>query len=240
MAIQRSDHRKRDELRPVKITRNYLEYPEGSVLVEFGRTQVIVTASVEEKVPKFLEGSGRGWVTAEYGMLPRSTQERIPRGRVDGRSYEIQRLVGRSLRAVADLEALGQRTVRVDCDVLQADGGTRSAAITGAYVALFDAFRWMQEREMLARWPLETAVAGVSVGMVDGEPVLDLDYGEDSRAEVDFNVVMTDRGRFVEVQGAAEGEPFRREDLDALLSLSWQGLEKLFALQRAALGLSER
>jgi len=239
MAIKRSDHRKRDELRPVKITRNYLEYPEGSVLVEFGRTQVIVTASVEEKVPKFLEGSGRGWVTAEYGMLPRSTQARIPRGRVDGRSYEIQRLVGRSLRAAVDLEALGQRTVRVDCDVLQADGGTRSAAITGAYVALFDAFRWMQEREMLVRWPLETAVAGVSVGRVEGEPLLDLDYGEDSRAEVDFNVVMTDRGRFVEVQGAAEGEPFRREDLDALLSLSWQGLEKLFALQRAALGLSE-
>ncbi len=236
MTITRAEGRRPEQLRAVKITRDYLEYAEGSVLIEFGKTRLIVSASTEDKVPKFLEGSRQGWVTAEYGMLPKSTRERIPRSRTSGRTYEIQRLIGRSLRAVTDLEAFGERTLHIDCDVIQADGGTRSAAITGAYVALVDAFRFMDKQGMLSRWPLRAAVAAVSVGIVAGVPVLDLDYAEDSQAEVDLNVVMTDQGRFVEVQGTAEGEPFTREDLDRLLALAGQGLEELFASQRDALG----
>lgn len=235
MNTMRSEDRAWDELRAVKVTRNFLEYAEGSVLVEFGKTRVIVSASIEEKVPVFLENSGQGWVTAEYGMLPKSTRDRIPRGRTSGRTYEIQRLIGRSLRAVVDLKAIGPRTMRIDSDVIQADGGTRTAALTGAYVALVDAFRLMERQGMLPRWPMKAAVAAVSVGLVDGRTLLDLDYGEDSRAEVDLNVVMTDQGHYVEVQGTAEGKPFDRSNLDELLSLAGKGLDQLFAIQRKVL-----
>ena len=211
------------------------------MLVEFGETRVLCTASVEERVPGFLKDSGRGWVTAEYGMLPRATNTRTEReaarGKQSGRTQEIQRLIGRSLRAVVDLASLGQRTIQIDCDVLQADGGTRTAAITGSFVALHDAFSFLKKKNLLAAWPIRDHVAAISVGMSGGAPLLDLDYAEDSACGCDLNVVMTGAGRFVEVQGTAEGEPFARADLDALLGLASQGIAQLVAFQKKALGL---
>ena len=229
------------ELRPVRITRQFTKHAEGAVLVEFGDTRVICTASVEERVPPFLKGKGRGWVTAEYGMLPRATHTRMQReasrGRQEGRTMEIQRLIGRALRAVMDLEALGERTVTVDCDVIQADGGTRTAAITGGFVALADAVRHLIGRKQLKKNPLHGQVASVSVGIYRGEPVLDLDYAEDSEAETDMNVVMNDAGAFIEVQGTAEGHAFRMEELQAMLELARAGIGQLLSEQRDALGL---
>ena len=233
--------RKADELRTVRLTRGYTRHAEGSVLVEFGDTKVLCTASVEERVPPFLRDKGRGWVTAEYGMLPRATHTRgdreAARGKQSGRTQEIQRLIGRALRAVVDLPALGQHTLQVDCDVLQADGGTRTAAITGAFVAVHEALGWMRGKGMIATLPVKDFVAAVSVGLVGGVPVLDLDYAEDSACQTDMNVVMTGTGRFVEVQGTAEGEPFARADLDRLLALAAGGIAELVAQQRRALGL---
>ncbi len=225
-----------DALRPVRLTRHYTKHAEGSVLVEFGDTKVICTATVEDRVPRFLKGKNQGWVTAEYGMLPRSTGQRMSReaaqGRQGGRTLEIQRLIGRSLRAVVDLNALGERMVTVDCDVIQADGGTRTAAITGGYVALVDALRAVCDDPGAV---LKGQVASVSVGIVGGAPVLDLDYAEDSTAETDMNVVMDDRGRFIEVQGTAEAHPFTRAELDALLALAAKGIDGLIRLQREVL-----
>jgi ribonuclease PH len=225
----------------VKITRGFTRHAEGSVLVEFGDTRVLCTASVEDRVPGFLKGKGQGWLTAEYGMLPRSTHTRsdreAARGKQSGRTQEIQRLIGRALRAVVDMRALGERTLQFDCDVLQADGGTRTAAITGAFVAAHDAFSWMIARGMIAALPVRDFVAAVSVGVYKGVPVLDLDYPEDSACETDMNVVMTAAGRFVEVQGTAEGEPFSREQMDALLALAGKGITELVAKQKAVLGL---
>ena len=226
----------------MKLTRRYTRHAEGSVLVEFGDTKVLCTASVEEKVPPFLRDSGKGWVTAEYGMLPRATNTRTDReaarGKQSGRTQEIQRLIGRSLRAVIDLAALGQRTVQIDCDVLQADGGTRTASITGAFVALHDAISFLQGKSLIAKSPIRDFVAAVSVGMYQGTPVLDLDYAEDSASDTDMNVVMTGAGRFVEMQGTAEGAPFSRADADALLALAGRGIAELIAHQRRALGVS--
>ncbi|HSS27688.1 MAG TPA: ribonuclease PH [Usitatibacter sp.] len=226
-------------LRPVRFTRRYTRHAEGSVLVEMGETRVLCTASVEEKVPAFLKGKGQGWVTAEYGMLPRATHTRGQReaasGKQSGRTQEIQRLIGRSLRTVTDLVALGERQVSIDCDVLQADGGTRCASITGSMVALADAVSWLREKKLLAVDPLRDFVAAVSVGIVGGEPVLDLDYAEDSSCDTDMNVVMTGRGGIVEIQGTAEREPFSREEMDRLLSLAGSGISQLVALQRKAL-----
>ena len=228
-----------DQLRPVRITRGFTRHAEGSVLVEFGDTRVLVTASVEEGVPGFLRGKGGGWVTAEYGMLPRSTHTRnareAARGKQGGRTLEIQRLIGRSLRAVVDLRALGERTVTLDCDVLQADGGTRTASITGAYVALADAMNALVRRRQLSSSPLHGQVAAISVGIVRGAAVVDLDYAEDSGAETDMNVVMNNGGGFVEVQGTAEGHAFRRHELDRLLDLAAGACDRLFALQVEAL-----
>jgi ribonuclease PH len=227
------------ELRPIRITRGFTRHAEGSVLVEFGETRVLVTASVEDGVPSFLRGKGGGWVTAEYGMLPRATHTRsareAARGKQSGRTLEIQRLIGRSLRAVVDLRALGERTVTLDCDVLQADGGTRTAAITGAYVALADAMDALARRRAVASSPLHGQVAAVSVGIVGGVPVVDLDYAEDSTAETDMNVVMNNGGGFVEVQGTAEGHAFRRHELDALLDLAAAACQQLFAAQAESL-----
>jgi ribonuclease PH len=230
----RSDGRAPDALRPVTVTRDFLVHPEGSVLVEFGTTKVICTASVEDKVPSFLKGQSLGWVTAEYGMLPRSTNTRMSRENrgPSGRSQEIQRLVGRALRAVVNRGKLGERTVWIDCDVMQADGGTRTAAITGAFIALADAVGRIPGVD--AGVVLRDCVAAISVGVVRGQPLLDLDYGEDSTAEVDMNVVMTGGGEFVEVQGTAEQTPFARDRLDALLALAEQGIRRLVALQRQA------
>ncbi len=237
----RPSGRKPDELRAVRIQRGYTRHAEGSVLVEFGDTRVLCTASVEERVPPFLKDSGRGWVTAEYGMLPRSTSTRTEReaarGKQSGRTQEIQRLIGRALRAVVDLSAVGPRTIQIDCDVLQADGGTRTAAITGAFVALHDAFTWLQKKNLLVRLPIKDLVAAVSVGVHQGAAVLDLDYAEDSACGCDMNVVMTGSGRFVEVQGTAEGETFSREEMDALLKLAQTGIAQLVAHQKRALGL---
>ncbi|HKE45881.1 MAG TPA: ribonuclease PH [Steroidobacteraceae bacterium] len=228
-----------DELRPVKITRKFTRHAEGSVLIEFGDTRVLCTASVEESVPSFLRGAEQGWITAEYGMLPRSTHTRTAReaakGKQSGRTQEIQRLIGRSLRAVADLQALGERTITIDCDVLQADGGTRTAAITGGYVALADAIEALIKRRVLTASPLHGQVAAVSVGICGGVPVLDLDYAEDSDAETDMNVVMNNGGGFIEVQGTAEGHAFRRNELDVLLNLAAQGIGQLLAHQLQAL-----
>ena len=227
------------ELRAVRIQRRYTRHAEGSVLVEFGDTRVLCTASVEERVPAFLKEGGRGWVSAEYGMLPRSTNTRTEReaarGRQTGRTQEIQRLIGRALRAVIDLPALGARSVQVDCDVLQADGGTRTAAITGAFVAVHDALTWLQSKKLLAALPVRDFVAAVSVGIYQGVPVLDLDYAEDCACGTDMNVVMTGAGRFVELQGTAEGEPFSRAEVEALLALGEQGITELIAHQRRAL-----
>jgi ribonuclease PH len=228
-----------EELRPLRLTRGFTKHAEGSVLVAFGETQVICTASVSERVPHFLKGRGRGWVTAEYGMLPRATGTRMDReaarGRQGGRTVEIQRLIGRSLRAGVDLEALGERQITLDCDVIQADGGTRTAAITGAYVALCDAVAVLRARGDLQRDPLHGMIASVSVGIYEGTPVLDLDYAEDSNAETDMNVIMNEAGHFIEVQGTAEGHAFRREELDRLLDLAAKGIGEIIAAQRAAL-----
>jgi len=238
----RPSRRRPDELRPIAIDRHYTRHAEGSVLVAFGDTRVICTASLEEGVPGFLRGRGQGWVTAEYGMLPRATHTRTDReaarGRQSGRTQEIQRLIGRSLRAVTDLEKLGERTVKLDCDVIQADGGTRTASVTGAFVALHDAVGTLIEGGVLPASPIRDFVAAVSVGLVEGVPVLDLDYAEDSDCETDMNVVMTGSGGFVEVQGTAEGAPFSAAQMAALLALAKQGIAELIARQKAALGLS--
>ncbi len=235
----RPSGRARDELRDVSIERHYTRHAEGSVLVSFGDTRVICTASVEERVPPFLRGRGQGWVTAEYGMLPRATGERsareAARGRQGGRTLEIQRLIGRSLRSVVDLAALGECTVTLDCDVMQADGGTRTAAITGSYVALVDAMRTIERARRIAASPIHGQVAAVSVGIFQGQPVLDLDYAEDKEAETDLNVVMNDNGGFIEIQGTAEGHAFRRDELDAMLTLAEGGVATLIELQRDAL-----
>jgi ribonuclease PH len=237
----RPSGRKADELRPVRIQRGFTRHAEGSVLVEFGDTRVLCTASVEERVPGFLKDSGRGWVTAEYGMLPRSTNTRTDReaarGKQSGRTQEIQRLIGRALRAVTDLGSLGPRSIQIDCDVLQADGGTRTAAITGGFVALHDALSWLQAKKLLSALPLRDFVAAVSVGVHQGTPVLDLDYAEDSACGCDMNVVMTGAGNFVEVQGTAEGETFSRKEMDALLALAQRGISELIVQQRRALGV---
>lgn len=235
----RADGRAADQLRPVVITRRWLDHAEGSVLVEFGRTRVLVAASVTEGVPRWRRGSGLGWVTAEYEMLPRATHTRSDResrrGRIGGRTHEISRLVGRALRAVIDDAALGENTIVIDCDVLQADGGTRTASITGAYVALADAVAWLRGRNLLAGEPLTGSVAAVSVGVVEGVPVLDLPYAEDAAAEVDMNIVCTGEGRLVEVQGTAEGQPFDRAMLDAMLDLGQAGCAELTRRQAEAL-----
>jgi len=240
MGVKRQNERAADALRPVRIQRRYTKHAEGSVLVEFGDTRVLCTASVEERVPPFLKDSGRGWVTAEYGMLPRATNTRTDReaarGKQSGRTQEIQRLIGRSLRAVVDLSSLGARTIHIDCDVLQADGGTRTAAITGAFVALHDAVSFLRERKLIAATPIRDHVAAVSVGMSGGTPLLDLDYAEDSACGCDMNVVMTGAGRFIEVQGTAEGEAFSRAELDRLLELAARGIGQLIEHQRLALG----
>ncbi len=237
--MPRPDDRAPDQLRPVRIQRGWLDHAEGSVLIEFGATRVLCAASVQDSVPRWRRDSGLGWVTAEYAMLPRATNTRNDResikGRVGGRTHEISRLIGRSVRACLDFKALGENTVQLDCDVLQADGGTRTAAITGAYVALADAVSWMRERGLLKGDPLIASVAAVSVGVVDGEPRLDLCYEEDSAAGTDMNVVCTGDGRFVEVQGTAEGAPFDRSELDALLDLAQHGCAELTRLQEAAL-----
>ncbi len=239
--FERAQGRAADALRPVSLLRGYTRHAEGSVLVSFGDTRVLCTASVEEKVPPHKRGSGEGWVTAEYGMLPRATHTRsdreAARGKQTGRTQEIQRLIGRSLRCVVDLAALGERTISLDCDVLQADGGTRTAAITGAYVALHDAVTWLLEKKLLTASPLRDAVAAVSVGIVQGVPLLDLAYTEDSACDTDMNVVMTGQGGFVEVQGTAEGAAFTRGEMDAMLGLADKGIRELLAAQRAALGL---
>jgi ribonuclease PH len=238
----RADGRASDALRAVRIERHYTRHAEGSVLVSFGDTQVLCTASVEEKVPPHKRGSGEGWVTAEYGMLPRSTHTRsdreAARGKQSGRTQEIQRLIGRSLRSVFDLSALGERTIHLDCDVLQADGGTRTAAITGAFVAAHDAVGWLIETGRLAQTPIRDFVAAVSVGVVEGTALLDLEYTEDSACDTDMNVVMTASGGFVEVQGTAEGAPFTRAEMDRLLALAAQGISDLVVRQRAALGVA--
>ena len=236
----RSDQRTANQLRPTTITPNYLPHAEGSVLIEAGRTRVICTASVEDRVPQFLRNSGKGWVTAEYGMLPRATTTRTPReaaaGKVGGRTQEIQRLIGRSLRSVTNLPALGERTIWIDCDVIQADGGTRTASITGAFVALALALDKLRQQNLLKNVPLADYVAATSVGIVDGEPLLDLAYEDDSRAEVDMNIVKTGDGRFIEVQGTAEALPFGRASLDTLLDLAEEGIGQLIAKQRAIVG----
>jgi ribonuclease PH len=240
MAFERTQSRAADALRPVTITRGYTRHAEGSVLVAFGHTQVLCTASVEEKVPPHRRGSGAGWVTAEYGMLPRATHTRGDReaakGKQGGRTQEIQRLIGRSLRAVFDLAGLGERTITLDCDVLQADGGTRTAAITGAFVAAHDAVSWLVGQERIAVSPIRDFVAAVSVGIVEGTPLLDLEYVEDAACDTDMNVVMTGAGHFVEVQGTAERAAFTRAQMDALLALATKGIGELVAAQRRALG----
>lgn len=235
----RPSARRSNELRSVRITRNYTRHAEGSVLIEFGDTKVLCTASVEEKVPPFLKGKGQGWVTAEYGMLPRSTDSRMRReasqGKQSGRTQEIQRLIGRSLRAVVDMSLLGERQILIDCDVIQADGGTRTASITGAFVALTDAINGLIAAGKLEQSPIKEHVAAISVGIYKGEAVLDLDYPEDSDCETDMNVVMTGSGKFVEIQGTAEGEAFSRQEMDALLNLAEQGISDLIAMQKTAL-----
>lgn len=237
----RPSQRTPDQLREVEIIRHYTKHAEGSVLVKFGDTHVLCTASVEEKVPGFLKGKGQGWVTAEYGMLPRSTGSRMDReaarGKQSGRTQEIQRLIGRSLRAIIDLEKLGERTIHLDCDVIQADGGTRTASITGAYVALHDAISLLLKKGLIAASPLRDAMAAISVGVYQGTPVLDLDYIEDSACDTDMNVVMTGKGGFVEIQGTAEGEPFQREAMNRMLELAESGINMLLAKQKEVLGL---
>lgn len=236
----RPSGRANDQLREIRLTRNYTKHAEGSVLVEFGDTKVLCTASIEERVPPWLKGQGKGWVTAEYGMLPRSTGSRMRReattGKQGGRTQEIQRLIGRSLRAAVDLEALGERVVTLDCDVIQADGGTRTASITGAYVALCDAVTGLKKRKQIKRDPIFGAVAAISVGIYNGQPVLDLDYLEDSAAETDMNLVMNDAGGFIEIQGTAEGHAFLDSELQSMLALGRKGISDIIAIQRDALG----
>ncbi|HEX8983736.1 MAG TPA: ribonuclease PH [Ktedonobacterales bacterium] len=235
--MTRADGRANDQLRPISITTDYIKHAEGSALIEFGDTRVLCVASIEDRVPPFLEGRGQGWVTAEYAMLPRAGNTRSQResvaGKVGGRTHEIQRLIGRSLRAALDLRALGERTITLDCDVLQADGGTRTASITGAWIALQRATKRLKEQGILRVDPVKLSVAAVSVGIVKDQGMLDLNYGEDSRAEVDANVVMTDKGEFIEVQGTAEGKPFSRARLDELLALAEKGIRELQEIQRA-------
>lgn len=235
----RQDGRRAEELRPVKITRNYIKYAEGSVLIEMGDTKVICTATIEEKVPPFLKGSGTGWVTAEYAMLPRSSQARITRdsakGKISGRSHEIQRLIGRSLRSVVDMTGLGERSIIIDCDVIQADGGTRTAAITGSAVALADALYYLLNQKLVSRWLLKELVAAVSVGIVEGELLLDLAYFEDSTAQVDMNIILTQSRQIVEVQATAEGEPFSRECMDRMMEIGEKGIQQLIKIQQTAL-----
>ncbi len=237
----RPSSRAANELRPITITRNYTKHAEGSVLIEFGDTKVLCNASVEEKVPGFLRGQGQGWVTAEYGMLPRSTGSRMgreaARGKQGGRTMEIQRLIGRSLRAAVDLEALGENTITIDCDVIQADGGTRTASITGAFVALADAIRYMQDKKLIKNDPIIGHVASVSVGVYNGTPIMDLDYAEDSNCETDMNIVMNDQGGYIEVQGTAEGAAFSPQELQAMLELGKQAIEQLIQHQREALAM---
>ncbi len=238
--MTRINGRKNDELRPVKIHRNYIKYAEGSVLIEVGDTKVICTATIEEKVPPHLKDQNKGWITAEYSMIPRSAHSRIvresARGRIGGRTHEIQRLIGRALRAVVALDKLGERTVWIDCDVIQADGGTRTASITGSFVALADAMQYALKSGLIEEVPIKDYLAAVSVGIVKGEPVLDLNYTEDSTAEVDMNIVMTGKGKFVEIQGTAEGAPFSKTQMDGLISLARQGIEELIAGQRKLVG----
>lgn len=237
--FQRPSQRANNQLRQIEIIRHYTKHAEGSVLIKFGDTHVLCTASVEEKVPGFLKGKGQGWVTAEYGMLPRSTGSRMDReaakGKQSGRTQEIQRLIGRSLRAVIDLEKLGERTIHFDCDVIQADGGTRTASITGAYVAMQDAVSFLLKQGLLSESPIKDAVAAISVGVYKGSPVLDLDYIEDSDCDTDMNVVMTGSGGFVEIQGTAEGEPFSRDTMNAMLDLAAHGIHQLIQTQQQAL-----
>jgi ribonuclease PH len=235
----RSNGRKTDELRPVRMIRNYIKHAEGSVLIQLGETRVICTATLEDRVPPFLRNSGRGWVTAEYSMLPRSTKTRTTRestqGRIGGRTHEIQRLIGRSLRAIMDLNLIGERTFWIDCDVVQADGGTRTAAITGAYVALVDAVEYLRKQVSIPRDPILDSVAAISIGIIEDQILLDLNYEEDSKAEVDCNFVMTGHGRFIEIQGTAEGKPFSKEAYDRMMTLAAQGIDKLTAIQHQVL-----
>jgi len=233
--MARFDARKPDELRKVKLHRNYLKFPEGSCLIELGNTKVICTASIEESVPPFLRNSGNGWVTAEYGMLPRSCNARIPRGKDSGRTYEIQRLVGRCMRAVTDTKAFGERTIWIDCDVIQGDGGTRTAAITGSFVALADALNKLKKDGEISKIPLSDFVAATSVGILESDLLLDLAYIEDSRAEVDMNIVMTGAGEFIEIQGTSERRPFNKAQMDKMLALAKKGIEELIGIQREVL-----
>lgn len=236
----RPSGRSTDQLRDINITRNFTRHAEGSVLVEFGNTKVICTASVDESVPRFLKGQGKGWITAEYGMLPRSTGSRMDReaarGKQSGRTQEIQRLIGRALRASTDLSKLGENTINIDCDVIQADGGTRTASITGSCVALVDALGWLMNKGAIKENPLQQMIASVSVGIYQGHPVLDLDYDEDSSAETDMNVVMADNGHFIEIQGTAEGQTFSREESNRMLDLAEKGIRELIAIQKQVLG----
>ena len=237
----RPSQRSPDQLRQIQFTRNYTKHAEGSVLVEFGETRVICNATIEERVPRFLKGEGQGWITAEYGMLPRSTNERMireaNRGKQSGRTLEIQRLIGRSLRAAVNLDSIGERTVTLDCDVIQADGGTRTASISGAFVALHDAVMMLSENVTFERNPIHCFLASVSVGIYQGVPILDLDYSEDSSAETDMNVVMNDAGAFIELQGTAEGHPFRMDELQGMLTLAQKGIREIMAAQKRVLGL---
>jgi ribonuclease PH len=236
----RVDGRAKDALRPIKMTRNYIRHAEGSVLIEMGETRVICTASVEERIPPFLRDSGRGWITAEYGMLPRSTNERNMReaskGKVGGRTYEIQRLIGRSLRSVVNMTEMGERSILMDCDVLQADGGTRTASITGAFVAMVDALDWMRRGGLIRKIPVIDTLAAISVGILDGEAVLDLCYDEDASVQVDMNIIMTGNGRFVEVQGTAEGEPFTKQEMETMFTYAEKGIQELTGIQQQLLG----
>ena len=239
VGFMRPSARERNELREIKITRNYTKHAEGSILVEYGETKVLCTASVVPGVPRFLKGAGKGWVTAEYGMLPRATHDRVPReaarGSQSGRTLEIQRLIGRSLRAAVDLTALGENTITIDCDVLQADGGTRTASITGGCVALVEAINYLKRRDLIKKDPLKYMIASVSVGIYKDLAVLDLDYAEDSNAETDMNVVMTDTGEFIEVQGTAEGAPFQQQQLQGMLDLASSGIQELIRMQKKVL-----
>ncbi len=237
--MTRSGERKSNELRAIKVTKNYIQYAEGSCLIEFGNTKVITTASVEETVPSFLRGKGKGWITAEYSMIPRSCKSRVPResskGKLGGRTHEIQRLIGRSMRTVVDMTKLGERTIWMDCDVIQADGGTRCASITGSFIALVLALAKLKKDGILSEIPVSDYVAAISVGMIGGKPALDLDYEEDSTAEVDMNIVMTGDGRFIEVQGTAEREPFTKAEMEKLMALAKDGIEELVAIQKKSL-----
>ena len=233
--MTRPDGRKPDQMRKIKVTKNYMKNAEGSCLIEFGETKVICTASVEEGVPPFLKGSGKGWVTAEYGMLPRSCGSRIRREKTSGRTEEIQRLVGRSLRSVVDMSKIGERQIRIDCDVLQGDGGTRTASITGGFIALAQALDWMKKKGMIESLPIKAYVAAISVGVFQGTPVLDLNYAEDSKADVDMNVVMLSSGDFVEVQGTGEGGTFSEKQMAALIKLAKKGIQELLAIQKRSL-----